>query len=298
MLDGEKILGEKENIAEGLSGSFMLSLDPGRYTLLLPRWRGRARHPDDRRGGAGPGLAKAKPRRSPSTGSTSRTTPPNSRPPRPPSSPRSRPAKPRRRGRCTRRPGGPTSGSSRWPSPSATSTRASTPVRTTSGPGEFRRLPPDREGALGGRTTAAYPSPGNWKPTSKELRAQGEDGRPEKRRRSPTASTSCSARSRPRRSPARRSATRTPTWSTSSPTRRAPKRPSRRSSRCSPSRTRSWRGKSKRASKTFSSALKPYRRGDGFVPYTELSKADTRKLAQKIDALAEQLSQVPAQIVG
>ena len=45
-------------------------------------------------------------------------------------------------------------------------------------------------------------------------------------------------------------------------------------------------------------ALKPYRRGSGFVSYTELTKADTRKLAQEIDALAEELSQVPAQIVG
>lgn len=45
-------------------------------------------------------------------------------------------------------------------------------------------------------------------------------------------------------------------------------------------------------------SLKPYRRGDGFVSYTELTKADTRKLAQEIDALAEELSQVPAQIVG
>lgn len=45
-------------------------------------------------------------------------------------------------------------------------------------------------------------------------------------------------------------------------------------------------------------ALKPYRRGNGFVSYTELNKADTRKLAQEIDALAELLSQVPAQIVS
>jgi iron uptake system component EfeO len=45
-------------------------------------------------------------------------------------------------------------------------------------------------------------------------------------------------------------------------------------------------------------ALDPYRQGDGFVSYTELSEADTRKLAQEIDALAEELSQVPAQIVG
>ncbi len=44
-------------------------------------------------------------------------------------------------------------------------------------------------------------------------------------------------------------------------------------------------------------ALAPYRRGDGFVPYTELSNADTRALARAIDALAEPLSQVPAQIV-
>ncbi|HEV7562144.1 MAG TPA: iron uptake system protein EfeO [Solirubrobacterales bacterium] len=45
-------------------------------------------------------------------------------------------------------------------------------------------------------------------------------------------------------------------------------------------------------------ALEPYRRGDGFVSYTELTRADTRKLAQTIDVLAEKLSQVPAAIVS
>jgi iron uptake system component EfeO len=45
-------------------------------------------------------------------------------------------------------------------------------------------------------------------------------------------------------------------------------------------------------------SLEPYRRGGGFVSYTELTKADTRKLAQQIDALAELLSEVPAQIVS
>ncbi|HET9163859.1 MAG TPA: iron uptake system protein EfeO [Solirubrobacterales bacterium] len=45
-------------------------------------------------------------------------------------------------------------------------------------------------------------------------------------------------------------------------------------------------------------SLKPYRRGGGFVSYTELSRADTRRLAQRIDALAEPLSEVPAQIAG
>jgi len=44
-------------------------------------------------------------------------------------------------------------------------------------------------------------------------------------------------------------------------------------------------------------ALKPYERGEGFVSYTDLTKADTRKLAQSIDALAEKLSLVPAAIV-
>jgi iron uptake system component EfeO len=44
--------------------------------------------------------------------------------------------------------------------------------------------------------------------------------------------------------------------------------------------------------------LKPYRRGDSFVSYTTLTAADTRKLAQSIDALAEKLSQVPAEIVA
>jgi iron uptake system component EfeO len=44
-------------------------------------------------------------------------------------------------------------------------------------------------------------------------------------------------------------------------------------------------------------SLEPYERGDGFVPYTALTKADTRKLAQGIDGLAERLSQVPAVII-
>lgn len=45
-------------------------------------------------------------------------------------------------------------------------------------------------------------------------------------------------------------------------------------------------------------SLKPYETKDGFVSYTELTKADTRKLAQSIDALAEKLSRVPAAIVS
>jgi iron uptake system component EfeO len=44
--------------------------------------------------------------------------------------------------------------------------------------------------------------------------------------------------------------------------------------------------------------LEPYRRGNGFVSYTELTGADTRKLARGIDTLAEKLSQVPAAIAS
>jgi len=43
-------------------------------------------------------------------------------------------------------------------------------------------------------------------------------------------------------------------------------------------------------------SLQPYRTEGGFVSYTDLTKADTRKLSIKIDTLAEKLSQVPAAI--
>lgn len=45
-------------------------------------------------------------------------------------------------------------------------------------------------------------------------------------------------------------------------------------------------------------SLQPYRTEDGFVVYTELTEADTRKLAVAIDTLAEKLSQVPAAIAS
>lgn len=48
--------------------------------------------------------------------------------------------------------------------------------------------------------------------------------------------------------------------------------------------------------KAVFNSLEPYRTADGFVSYTELTKADTRKLATEIDTLAEKLSQVPAAI--
>jgi iron uptake system component EfeO len=50
--------------------------------------------------------------------------------------------------------------------------------------------------------------------------------------------------------------------------------------------------------KAVFNSLEPYRTENGFVSYTELTKADTRKLAREIDALAEKLSLVPAEIAG
>ena len=38
--------------------------------------------------------------------------------------------------------------------------------------------------------------------------------------------------------------------------------------------------------------LAAYARGNGYVIYTTLTKADTRKMAQQVDALADQLSKV------
>jgi len=45
-------------------------------------------------------------------------------------------------------------------------------------------------------------------------------------------------------------------------------------------------------------ALDPYRRGSGFVPYTDLDDNDTRTLSSTIDALAEPLSKVAGTVVG
>ena len=36
LLDGERILGEKENLPPGFAGSFSLNLNPGRYELYCP----------------------------------------------------------------------------------------------------------------------------------------------------------------------------------------------------------------------------------------------------------------------
>jgi iron uptake system component EfeO len=47
-----------------------------------------------------------------------------------------------------------------------------------------------------------------------------------------------------------------------------------------------------------SQALAPYRRGDGFVDYSTVDDAGRRVLTQRVDALAEPLSQVAAKVAG
>ena len=65
------------------------------------------------------------------------------------------------------------------------------------------------------------------------------------------------------------------------------------------------RGATRALGDEIASASPPSRRrssttaaATGFVTYTDLTKADTRRLSQAIDALAEPLSQVPARIVA
>ena len=41
VLSGSRVLGEKENLVSGLSGSFTLTLQPGRYTISCPGARRR-----------------------------------------------------------------------------------------------------------------------------------------------------------------------------------------------------------------------------------------------------------------
>ena len=45
-------------------------------------------------------------------------------------------------------------------------------------------------------------------------------------------------------------------------------------------------------------ALRPHRRGDAFIPYTDLAKPEVRRLSEVIDALAEPLSQAPAKALS
>ena len=92
----------------------------------------------------------------------------------------------------------------------------------------------------------------------------------------PTARRSCSTRSPPARSPARRTATRTPTCGTSPPTSRARRPPSRRCARSSRSATPTWSPRSTSAFAEAEAELGQYRAGDGWMLHDQLTEESSR----------------------
>ena len=200
-----------------------------------------------------------------------------------------------RQGRSTREHGSTSSGSSPWP-------------------GAFGDLDPDidgREGdippyewggyhriekALWVDETTEGPREDDRRAAQRrrQPRRHRDQGRASTRSRSPRARWTCWPRSRRRRSPARRSATRTPTSGTSRPTSRGPRPGSRR---CEPALKRAGpragRARSTPSSRRCTRCSSAHREGDGFVLYDTLSEEETQALAQQIDTLGEPLSQVP-----
>ena len=230
VLQGERVLAEKENLAPGLSGSFSVSLDPGEYTPVLPGCADREDPLDGDRGTvrvARPAApAQRWTRRSPTIRPTSRTRPANWSSP-PEASPRpSPPGTWRKRRRCSAPPGPTTSGSSRWRRASAISTRTSMRGRTTS---TTRRS--GRASTASRRRSGSVDRRPAWarSPTSSWLMWRSCRPSPQppstSRRNLPTGQANCSTKSARAKSPARRTATATPTCTTSPRTSRAPRRP-------------------------------------------------------------------------
>ncbi len=137
----DRILGEKENLAPGLSGTFSLALEPGDYIVVLPGCGDASSthvHRDrrDRRSSRAPRRRppprwptrrgdRGTPLRAGPVGTARRGDDGLRRRGR-------RPATSTRRRRCTARPASTTSGSSRSPRASVTSTRDRRPRSTTS----------------------------------------------------------------------------------------------------------------------------------------------------------------------
>ena len=285
------------------SGKFSLTLDEGAYTTYCPGGDtsergvlivdGRRRHGGRRRRG--------RRRRRSATATTSSEQTARSRSTRPrPSWPRSRPATWRGEGGCTRRRASRTSGSSRSPRASATSTRRSTRAKATC----RRRMdgvPSDREDALGRRARPRDRRRSRRKLLRRRKRAAdaGRRRSSSSRRRSRTARSSCSARCRSRRSPARRSATPTSTSSTSRRTSRARRPRSTPSRRSLARQDPSSRARSTAEFAAVDDGARRLPRGRWLrLLHRAEATSDTRTLSQAIDALAEPLSQVAALIVA
>ena len=104
---------------------------------------------------------------------------------------------------------------------------------------------------------------------------------PRSRCSSPTAPRSCSTRSPPARSPARRTATRTPTCGTSPANLEGSKAASRRCGRSSPSATPPWSPTLDQRFAATEAALGAYRAGDGWVFYDQLDHDADSQRAQR-----------------
>ena len=115
----------------------------------------------------------------------------------------------------------------------------------------------------------------------------------------PTAPTGCSTRSPRRRSPARRTATRTPTCRTSRPTSRA-RRPAfgLLAPGAAQARRRAGDHDPAAASTRQRRRSRSLKQGDGYPTYDTVGQAQRRKLSQPVDALAEPLSQVASDAAG
>ncbi len=110
--------------------------------------------------------------------------------------------------------------------------------------------------------------------------------------RSPPGPRRCSTRSPPGRSPARRSATRTPTSGTSTATSRAPRPRSPRCGRCCRRRTPPcWRHSTTQFA-ALNKQLASHRQGTTYVLYTDLTPA-VKALTVALDAVSEPVSRWP-----
>ena len=293
-----RILGEVENIAPGLSGEFSLTLKPGDYTTLLPR-----RHEPER--GTLDGHRRRRPPRAPH--GDGGASPPTARYVEQQTAELvDRTTQVRRRGQGRQRregegalrrsPACPTSGSSRWPRASATSTPRSTRARATSPPQDWTGFHPHRAGALGRRHDSTGMAPARRparRRTSQLLDTRRRDVEPragaDRQRRGRAARRGVEVEDhrrggallahRPRRLRGERRRARRP-----------------RSTPCSRRRE-----EGRRARRRDRRALRRRDRRARPVPHasptaTSLHRADdahdTRELSQAIDALAEPLSKV------
>ena len=282
VLDGETILGEKENLTDGLKRQLLA--DPRGRRIHLPLQQRRARKTKrltvsgKLKSEDSPEVEKAIAQyREYLEENTAELSAENGCP----SSPRSLPATSPRRKRCTRRHASPTSGSSRWPSPSATSTCASTRAKTM-----CRRA--NSKASTGSRKRSGRRTPPRaWRRSPKKLMANVEELEAKVKtvdlqavQIANGANELLGEVSASKITGEEERYSHIDLVDFKANVEGSSGGHSNLSSRCSAPVTRRWRRKSKPTSKT-STRLKPLAKPPtGSSAYTDLTKADTRKMAQ------------------